>query len=141
MGHCSQVAQQRVLFKSLTEGAEVPGNLLIAKSLEEVREVFDLYSALDSKHPLTILGQFDVQCQLRQQARVTLCRKDRAPRLEKVSLWKLGNIWEAPAVKPTVSADFKKFTPETKVCVRVCAPETYRKAFLPAGDWDSVASV
>eukprot|EP00439_Symbiodinium_sp_Y106_P074583 s2192_g14.t1 len=130
-----------VLFKSLTEGAEVPGNLLIAKSPEEVREVFDLYSALDSKHPLTILGQFDVQCQLRQQARVTLCRKDRAPRLEKVSLWKLGNIWEAPAVKPTVSADFKKFTPETKVCVRVCAPETYRKAFLPAGDWDSVASV
>ena len=115
--------------------------MVVLRDLFEVQEIYDLYAALDEKHPLTTLCDCAHSKHNGEVVRVTVRRKDGQKREAFVS-WKLGDLWAAPGIRAPVPFDStNKFKPEARVTIRVSAPEIYRRQVLERNEWDSVAKV
>ena len=128
--------------KCLAENKTIPGNLVELTTANEVQEMFDLYQALEVKHPISLITGNEVpKPHTGIDVKFTTKRRDGSNRRESWTLWKLGNIWTAPSVKPAISFDSKKYQGPNRVTIRVTAPEQYRRQFLEATEWDSVSKV
>ena len=104
---------------ALSNGETPGGNLVLAKSWDEVQSVRDLFQAFECTAPMTLLC--DAQdCGLGGTlTKLSLKRcGSKNFKVETVHLWGIGAPGTNPWVRPAVNADIKKFQPATKVVLR-----------------------
>ena len=129
------------LLKSWEEGKPQEGNLVVVKSLDEFHEIQDQRTAFGCTSALTVLLNETIPADLGKKVSVTVQRGHQKPKLEELSLISLGLATLCPKPRNPTSTSVRKFQPETKVTVRVCAPAHYREQYLPKGEWDSAHRV
>ena len=137
-----KVTTLNAVRQALSQGQDIAGNLIPAKSFSEVQELHTLWSSFGTFASLTVL--FDAQNGGLGGAlpKVSLKRHGgKQFRAENVHLWPLNTRSACPWVRPAVKADIQNFQPATKVVIRVNAPEHYRKFFKTNPKPDSPADI
>ena len=119
----------------------LPGNAVVASTQEEITLLKSLWSAFQISVGLTLIGTGSVRREIDQllHTRMQLTRKYQKPRIEDVGLLALGQGGPWICAPQTVSTT--RITKVQRSCVRISAPESYRKLFSKASDQDSVKAV
>lgn len=137
-----RVTTLNAVRQALSQGQDIAGNLILAKSFSEVQEPHTLWSSFGTFVSLTVLCDAQNGGLGGALTKVSLKRHGgKQFRAENMHLWPLGTRSACPWVRPAVKADIQKFQPATKVVIRVNAPEHYRKFFKTDPKPDSPADI